>query len=209
MSPPLAATFSPYKMFGPHIGVLWCRRALADATQAYKVRPAGDTGAHRFETGTPSFEAQAGVTGGIDYLDWLGGELSPNGTSDRASRLRTAIEGCEAYERELGYRFLAGIAHRNSIRLVGLPTMAGRVPTFALTVAGVPSADVARALASRGIFVWSGHFYAVETLKRLDLADPAGLVRIGFCHYNTVQEVDAVIAALTDIAERSPAQESE
>ena len=45
--------FSPYKMFGPHIGVLWCRRALADSTQAYKVRPAGDTGAHRFETGTP------------------------------------------------------------------------------------------------------------------------------------------------------------
>ena len=191
--------FSPYKMFGPHVGVLWCRRALADRTEAYKVRPAGMTGAHRFETGTPSFEAQAGVVGTIDYLDWLGGEVNP-GLTQRAPRLRAAIDGCEAYERLLGERFLAGIARRNAIDLVGPPTMAARVPTFALTVKGVASAAVAQTLAERGIFVWSGHFYAVETLARLNLADDTGLVRIGFCHYNTIAEVDAVVAALGDVA---------
>ena len=51
--------------------------ARARALDAYKVRPAGDDGAHRFETGTPSFEGQAGVLGTIDYLEWLGSEADP------------------------------------------------------------------------------------------------------------------------------------
>lgn len=189
---------SPYKMFGPHAGVLWAKRSVVDRVEAYKVRPAGNVGMRRFETGTPSFEAQAGMVGMVDYLAWLGGELVPD-QSDRRARLLAALAGCERYESILGERLLAGIAQSNAITLVGPRTMAGRVPTFAFTVEGMSSADVAQELANRGIFVWSGHFYAIETLARLDLADATGLVRVGFCHYNTVAEVDLLLAALADI----------
>lgn len=194
--------FSPYKMFGPHAGVLWVRRALADRIDAYKVRPAGNGGARRFETGTPSFEAQAGVVGMVDYLDWLGGEIAPDRPARRA-RLRAALDDCTRYEHALGERFLAGIAQSNAITLVGPATMADRVPTFAFVVEGIASVEIAQALAARGIFVWSGHFYAVETLARLDLADATGLVRVGFCHYNTIEEVDLLLAALAEIT-RAP-----
>jgi selenocysteine lyase/cysteine desulfurase len=59
---------------------------------------------------------------------------------------------------------------------------------------------VAAALGAEGIFVWSGHYYAVEPIAALGVADAGGLVRIGFVHYNLPEEVDRVIEALQQIA---------
>ena len=189
---------SPYKFFGPHQGVLWGRRALLDSLVAYKVRPAGDAGAHRFETGTPSFEAQAGVTGTVDYLEWLGSALDPTANSRRA-RLVAAMHGAAAYEEALGERLLAGLPTIPGLALYGPPTMAERVPTFAFTVAGHAPDAVAAHLAEAGINAWSGHFYAVEVIRRLGLEDAGGLVRVGLCHYSTAAEVDRLVAALRDL----------
>lgn len=190
---------SPYKFFGPHLGVLWCRADLAERIGAYKVRPAGTEGAHRFETGTPSFEAQAGLTATVDYLAWLGGEVDPAAATRRA-RVVAALDAATAYERDLGARLLAGLARLNSVRLYGPETMDARVPTFAFTVAGRHPDAVAEHLARRGIFAWSGHFYAVEAIARLGLEEAGGLVRVGLCHYNTADEVDQLLAALGELA---------
>lgn len=188
---------SPYKLFGPHAGVLWCKAELIETITAYKVRPASNRGASRFETGTPSFEGQAGVLGMVEYLEWLGGVVSTE--TDRRQRILAAFEACVAYERSLGDRFLAGLRRMNSAKLFGPPTMEGRVPTFAFTVKGHSPEDVERHLAERGIFSWSGSFYAVETVAHLGLTDQGGLVRVGMCHYNTVEEVDLLLAALGEI----------
>jgi selenocysteine lyase/cysteine desulfurase len=91
---------------------------------------------------------------------------------------------------------LAGLATIPGLTLYGPPTMAGRVPTFAFTIAGHHPGDIAKALAARNIFVWAGHFYAVEVIARLGLADSGGLVRVGLAHYSTPAEIDALIAAL-------------
>lgn len=189
--------FSPYKLFGPHAGVLWCRTELVDTVAAYKVRPASNRGASRFETGTPSFEAQAGVLGMVEYLEWLGSVVSAETT--RRERIIAAFDACTAYERTLGDRFLEGVARMNSVTLYGPPSMEGRVPTFAFTVKGHSPREVERHLAERGIFAWSGSFYAVETVARLQLADEGGLVRVGMCHYNTVDEVDMLLVALGEV----------
>ena len=127
--------FSPYKLFGPHAGVLWCRCEVAEKLRAYKVRPATNNGMLRFETGTPSFEAQAGVIGMVDYLDWLGRTVSPD-LPTRRQRLIAAFAACEAYEAELGKRLLDGLTRFNSVRLYGPADMTNRVPTFAFTVEG-------------------------------------------------------------------------
>jgi cysteine desulfurase family protein (TIGR01976 family) len=188
---------SPYKFFGPHHGVLWGRADLLGTIDAYKVRPARTLpAATRFETGTPSFEAQAGVAGTIAYLETLGAHVGGDRANDRCSRLRIAMTACAAHERDLGERLLAGLATIPGLTLYGPPTMAGRVPTFAFTIAGHAPAAIAAALADRNIFVWAGHFYAVEVVARLGLADSGGLVRVGLAHYTTVDEVDALIAAL-------------
>jgi cysteine desulfurase family protein (TIGR01976 family) len=190
---------SPYKFFGPHQGVLWGRKALLERIEAYKVRPSSvQPPAVRFETGTPSFEGQAGVIGTIEYLEWLGTTLGDEGNS-RRSRLRTAMLACERYERQLGERLLAGFSSIEGLKLWGPPTMDGRVPTFSFTIAGHAPDDIAAFLAERGIFAWSGHFYAVEVMARLGLEESGGLLRVGLCHYSTAQEVDRLIDALREL----------
>ena len=189
---------SPYKFFGPHQGVLWGRAEAWERLDAYKVRPAGGDGAHRLETGTPSFEGQAGVLGTIDHLDWLGGEVDPAANSRRA-RLIAAMSAAAAYEQTLGDRLLIGLRGIDGLRLYGPPTMDGRVPTFAFTLAGHHPDAVAAHLATRDLFAWSGHFYAVEVIRRLGLEDAGGLVRVGLCQYSTADEVDRLIAALREL----------
>jgi cysteine desulfurase family protein (TIGR01976 family) len=190
---------SPYKSFGPHQGVLWGRAGLLEGLASYKVRPASNTpSAVRFETGTQSFEAQAGVLAMTAYLEWLGATLHPSSTSRRA-RLVAAMQGCRSYECSIGERFLAGVASRDRVRVFGSQTMDGRVPTFALAIEGHSPGDVARYFADRSIFVGAGHFYAVEAVTALGLAESGGVLRLGFCHYNSMDEVDVVLAALDEL----------
>ena len=189
---------SPYKFFGPHQGVLWGKAEVLAGIEAYKVRPADvDPPGHRFETGTPSFEAQGGVLGTIEYLDWLGGHFSD--ANSRPERLRAAMAACIAYEQELGERMLAGLRAIPGVKLWGRPTMEGRVPTFAITIESHHPNAVAETLAAQDIFVWSGHFYAVEVIARLGLEQAGGLIRIGLCHYSTAGEVDRLLDALRAI----------
>lgn len=191
-------TCSPYKFFGPHQGVLWAKRDVVEHVEAYKVRPAHADGAHRFETGTPSFEGQGGTLGAIDYLEWLGGATDP-GANSRRARLLAAMTAIADYERGLGDRLLAGLATIAGLEVWGPPTMAGRVPTFAFTIDGRHPDAIAAHLAEREIYAWSGHFYAVEVIDRLGLAERGGLVRVGLCHYNNAEDVDRLIAALAEL----------
>jgi cysteine desulfurase family protein (TIGR01976 family) len=189
---------SPYKFFGPHQGVLWARAETVERIEAYRVRPSGNHGAHRFETGTPSFEGQAAVLGTIEYLEWLGAELDPQANSRRA-KLVAAMQGCVRYEEALGERLLAGLATIPGLKLWGPPTMEDRVPTFSFTLEGQRPDAIAAHLAERGVFAWSGSFYAVEVTARLGLDAAGGLLRVGLCHYNTEAEVDRLIAALREL----------
>ena len=95
---------------------------------------------------------------------------------------------------------LAFILEQSAITLYGPPSMEGRVPTFGFTVEGHHPRAVAEKLAENGIFVWSGSFYALEPVERLGLTASGGLVRVGLCHYNSEEEVDALIEALTALA---------
>jgi cysteine desulfurase family protein (TIGR01976 family) len=179
---------SSYKFFGPHLGVLWGRPHLLERLPAFKVRPAPEKGAGRWETGTQPFELMSGFTACVDYLAGLG-----LGT-DRRARLDDAYRLIAAQEAELGRRFLAGLGP--GVRLWGVPAMEGRVPTFALSVGGRPADEVGKALAEHGIFVWAGHHYAIEPMRRLGVLDGGGLLRIGFVHVNTLDEVDRVLSEL-------------
>src|SRR5213079_779745 len=166
---------SPYKFYGPHLGLAFVRPELLERWRPYKVRPASDEPlGHRFETGTLPHELLAGFVAAVDYLDSLG------------------WDAILAHERELGERFLRGLPER--CRLHGLPTMEGRVATFALTIEGVAPAEASRRLGERDIAVWHGNYYAVEVMKRLQLDE--GAVRAGFVHYNTHDEVDRLLAEL-------------
>ena len=167
---------SPYKFCGPHLGLGYASRELLESWRPYKVRPAADQPlGHRYETGTLPHELLAGFVAAVDYLGSLG------------------WDAIVAHERELGEQFLRGLPER--CRLYGLPTMEGRVPTFALTIEGVAPDEASRRLGERDLAVWHGNYYAVEVMKRLGLED-SGAVRVGIVHYNTAEEVDRLLAEL-------------
>ena len=169
---------SPYKFFGPHLGLAFGRHELLESWRPYKVRPAANEPVgHRFELGTLPHELLAGFVAAVDYLDSLGWD---------------AI--C-AHERALGERFLAAIP--DAIELYGPTTMVGRVPTFCFNVPGRAPEDVATFLAGRDLAVWHGNYYALETMRHLGLDD--GAVRAGIVHYNTEDEVDRLLAALGEL----------
>jgi len=169
---------SPYKFFGPHLGLAVGKRELLESWRPYKVRPsANEPVGRRFELGTAQHELLAGFVAAVDYLRSLGWD---------------AIVG---HERALGERFLEGLP--DAVELYGLRTMAGRVPTFCFNVRGRAPVDVATLLAERDLAVWHGDYYAVETMKHLGLE--AGAVRAGIVHYNTEEEVDRLLTALADL----------
>ena len=184
---------SSYKFFGPHTGCLYGRSEVLNDVAAYKIRPAPDDPPGKWETGTQSFESLAGVTAAVDYLASLG-----EGDS-RRERIGSAMKTIGSYERAVSERFLEGIAGLPRVRLYGRNTPDWRTPTFAVSVDGVHPNAVAEGLGDLGIFVWSGDYYAVEVMRHLGVANQGGLVRIGFVHYNTFEEVDRVVAALGDL----------
>jgi cysteine desulfurase family protein (TIGR01976 family) len=167
---------SPYKFYGPHLGLACIRRQFAESLRPYKVRPADDFPVgHRFETGTLAHELLAGFVAAVEYLqDDVGWDF--------------VLE----HERELGQQFLDGLP--DAWRLHGIPTMDGRVPTFSITHASLTPEEAATRLGEQGFAVWHGNYYAVEIMKRLGLVD--GAVRIGIVHYNTADEVARLLGAL-------------
>ncbi|GAC1662838.1 MAG: cysteine desulfurase-like protein [Candidatus Limnocylindrales bacterium] len=193
-------TCSTYKFFGPHAGVLYGRQEILDALPAYKLRPATD----RFETGTGNFEGLAGVTAAVEYLAGIGSAFGGAGEgASRRARIVAGMTAIRAYEMDLYRRLVDGLETIPGLALHGITDrarFAERTPTAALRLEGIAPREVAEALGGEGIAVWDGDFYATGLIERLGLAARGGLVRIGLTHYNTVAEVDRLVAALGQIA---------
>ena len=166
---------SPYKFYGPHLGLAYGKSELLERWRPYKVRPASDEPlGHRFETGTLPHELLAGFVAAVGYVDSIG------------------WEAIQAHERELGERFLDGLP--DTCTLYGVNSMDRRVSTFGFNVEGQSPRAVAERLGERNIAVWQGNYYAVEVMKRLGLDE--GAVRAGIVHYNTADEVDRLLGEL-------------
>ena len=192
---------SAYKFFGPHQGILWGRREVLESLEPYKVRPAPAELPWCFETGTQSHEGMAGTAAAVDYFAWVG-ETMAGVSGNRREQLEAGLELLFDYEKQLADRLIAGLKSIPGVRVLGIsdPNASDRrVPTVSFVHERHAPSDIASALAERNIFAWSGHNYALELAKVLNIHDSGGAVRIGAVHYNTPEEIDAVVAALQDI----------
>jgi cysteine desulfurase family protein (TIGR01976 family) len=171
---------SAYKFFGPHVGVFHARRELLESWRSDQPGHASPgVAAARLEDGTLPFESLAGLGTALEYLDSIGWEFIIR------------------HENDLGTRFLAGIPEQ--WRLHGLTHMDGRTATFALTRPGRRPYDLAQALAGHRIAVGAGTFHTTGIINALGLDRDGGAIRIGFLHYNTLDEVDRIVAALATL----------
>ncbi len=190
---------SPYKYFGPHLGVAAVRDELARSLPADRVRPAEESPpGHRFETGTLSHEALAGFVAAVEYLEWLGGEAG-----SRAARLDAAYARIEAHERELTRLTLARMREVPGLRLYGIAEperAAERTPTFCFNLEGWEPPALSAELGRRGLFTYHGNYYALGAMTALGLEASGGAVRAGYLHYTTREEAERLCATLAELA---------
>jgi cysteine desulfurase family protein (TIGR01976 family) len=180
---------SAYKFYGPHIGILYGRHDLLGSLDFPKLIPAPDSAPERAETGTQNHEGIAGAAAAVDFL----ASLAPGPT--RRERLQAALQQLGERGEALIIQLWNGLRETGRVRLYGPPPGTARTPTVAFTVNGVPSIQVAKKLADRGIFLSHGDFYAMTVAERLGQA-PHGLVRAGCACYTTAEEVDRMLAAV-------------
>ena len=192
---------SAYKFFGPHLGILWGRRALLESLPATKVRPSANRIPDRWMTGTPAYELIQGGRACVDYLADLGRQRQGDSGLARPAALDVAFGAIREYERERSRQMLVGLRSLPGIRIHGIgdpERVTERFPTFAITHESIGTTELAERLGDAGIFVWQGNYYAIELTERLGV-EPEGMVRIGLVHYNTAAEVDRFLETLRDL----------
>jgi len=197
---------SPYKFFGPHMGVLWGRESVLKTLEPYKVRPATSELPDCFETGTLNHEGMAGVIATVDYFDWVGRDLADASYRENRSRLsgrrqhiHAAFDYLTDYEIPLTRQLIDGLTAMPGVTVHGITNsnaLRRRVPTVSFTANGHKPRDIAKALGDSDIYVWNGHNYAIEPVNHLGLMEGGGVVRVGLAHYNTAEEVDRTLAAI-------------
>jgi selenocysteine lyase/cysteine desulfurase len=183
---------SAYKFYGPHIGILYGRRDLLTSLDFPKLIPAPDLAPERAETGTQNHEGIAGAAAAVDFL----ASLAPGTT--RRECLRAALEQLHERGDALIAQLWNGLREIKRVRLYGPPLGGTRTPTIAFTIDDVPSIEVAKKLAERGVFLSHGDFYAMTVVERLGQA-PHGLIRAGCACYTTPEEVDRLLAGVRAI----------
>jgi cysteine desulfurase family protein (TIGR01976 family) len=192
---------SAYKFYGPHVGAMFCRRELLETLPFPKLAPAPDYAPEVAETGTQNHEGIVGAAAAVEFLASItrGAPTAPLEVSARRERLRLAFDALHARGSELTRRMWEGLSEIEGVRLYGPRPDEPRTPTVAFTVRGVASTEVARRLASRGLFLSHGDFYAATVVERLGLL-PEGLVRAGAACYTTAEEVERLIEGVGEIA---------
>jgi cysteine desulfurase family protein (TIGR01976 family) len=175
---------SPYKWYGPHTGIIWCRPEIMDELDIWRVRPAANSGPRKFETGMPNFEGIAGVEAAARFL------------------LEEGMDEVARYESDVFARLWDGLGLIEGVRRIGPTDDQRRAPTAAFTIEGVHPADASHRLAQEQIAVWDGHAYAVEVVDHLGLADSGGVLRAGIVRYIHDDDIDRLLAAVERIASR-------
>ena len=196
---------SAYKFFGPHQGILWGKRQLLKSLSPYKVRPATSELPGCFETGTQSHEGMAGTTAAVNYFAWIGREyaetyqIENKYKNERTKFVHAALDYLFEYEKLLTIDLIEGLQNIKNVQVQGITeknALDRRLPTVSFSVIGLNPSLVAEELAKENIFVWSGHSYALEVVKSLNLLDKGGVLRTGPVHYNTINEVHEFLEIL-------------
>ncbi len=195
---------SPYKFFGPHMGTLYGKRKYLQGFRPYKVRPCTDQVPERWETGTQVHELIAGIGAAVEYIAAVGRHTDPSVTTRREA-LAAAYRATVAYERRLISRLIEGLQAIPGAHIYGITDprrFEERCSTLSLRIGNHNPTTIAEFLAERGIFTWDGNYYALNLSERLGVESQGGLLRIGLVHYNTLEEVERLLAALREFAAR-------
>jgi cysteine desulfurase family protein (TIGR01976 family) len=212
---------STYKFFGPHMGVLYGKREHLKRLRPYKVRPNTNNIPNCWEWGTLNHECIAGIKACVDYWEEMGRRVETGlasaekipaqanlgrGTLQRVLSRREAIlaahKAIHPHEQAMMERMITGLLAIPGLKLYGISDprrFENRCATIAVRIEGHPPVELATKLGERGFFTWDGNYYALNVTEQLDVERLGGFLRIGLVHYNTMEEVERLLAALREI----------
>lgn len=191
---------SAYKFYGPHVGILYGKRALMERLRAYTVRPSLEKQPTKWEPGTKNYEGLVGTLAAIDYIAQLGVDYgAADDNSDRRSRLKAAWPVLGGYEQELAQHLIDGLHAIGGIKVYGITDakdMVNRVATVSFRKEGSTPMEITSALGAQQIGSRCGDYLAVALIDRLGLRASGGLTRLGPVHYNTRWEIDRALEVI-------------
>jgi cysteine desulfurase family protein (TIGR01976 family) len=192
--------FSFYKVFGPHLAVLWGRRDLLlplPSLNHYFI--AADELPYKLQPGNANYELSYGCIGIADYLADIGTSLGADGP-ERA-RMQRAFDAFAAHEDALAEQLLAYLRGKRAVRVIGPPRVVpgGRVPTISFVVNGRRPEAIVSSIDRCGIGIRHGDFYARRLIEALDLHAGGGVVRVSIAHYNSSDEIAKLTVALEEV----------
>ena len=192
---------STYKFFGPHMGVLFGKRAHLQRLRPYKVRPNTNAIPNCWEWGTLNHEGIAGIAACVEYLAEVGRRSRPEVATRRAA-IEAAYEAIHEQERGLFERMISGLLRIPDLKIYGITDpkrFHERCATLAVRIERHSPLQLATKLGEHGFFTWDGNYYALNLTEHLDVEKSGGFLRIGLVHYNTGEEVDRMLAVLRKI----------
>jgi cysteine desulfurase family protein (TIGR01976 family) len=187
---------SPYKVMGPHCGVLAAAPDLLETVWPDKLLPSTNGVPERFELGTLPYEVMAGATAAVDFV----AGIVPGNAGDRRAGLRASLHAVDEHELRLRRVLEAGLADLGADVVIH-SRAADRTPTLLLTLPGRRTWDAYEFLAERGVLAPAGSFYAYEPFRRLGLDDQHGL-RLGLAPYTDDSDVARVLDGLAAFLRR-------
>ncbi len=191
--------FSLYKVYGPHQAVMVGKAPRLEQLANLNHSFFGPTDLPaKFQPGGANYELTYASAAVVDYYAELGQRAGAPAGSERRAMFTRAGEWMSAREEKLATPLLAYLTSRSDVRVIG-STVASpdeRTPTISFVLEGRDSASIPKAIESDKIAIRWGHFYAPRLIKYLGLAAQNGVVRASLVHYNTVDEVERLIAAL-------------
>jgi selenocysteine lyase/cysteine desulfurase len=186
------------------MGTLFGKREQLLRFKPYKVRPATDLLPDRWETGTQVQELIAGIEAAVNYLAELGRRHEP-AANDRRRALLAAYRATMQHERALVTRLIEGLLQIPGLKFFGITDpkrFDERCSTVSVRIGNHNPTAIAKFLGDRGIFTWDGNYYALNLTERLGVEQHGGLLRIGLVHYNTMEEVERLLAALREFVKK-------
>jgi selenocysteine lyase/cysteine desulfurase len=201
---------SAYKFFGPHLGVWYTKKETGERIKSVRVLSYDNTDMPwKFETGTPAMELANGAGEAVEFIADIGRKygdeykaLAPVELSGLREDIWLGMKAIEVHEDGLSAKLRQELPKIPGLKLYGATDPKARTSTVSFAVDGINAGDIATYLGEKGIFVWDGDFYAIETINNvLGMQDVGGLVRIGMAAYNTEQEIDYTIATIKEYIE--------
>lgn len=191
--------FSLYKVYGPHLGLMTVARAWNERlpNQGHFFNAGNPTA--RLTPAGPDHAQIAASAGVIDYFEALDRHHFPQADAAHAAASERVHQLLRNQETGLLAPLLEALQSLPGVRLVGSSETRDRAPTVALQVEGHSAQALCEALAARGIGTGYGNFYAYRLMQALGIDPDTGVLRCSLVHYNTADDVGALVAALGDL----------